>query len=189
MTFCRFCSFCPAHPRSRGEHNLRTDARQTPCGSSPLARGTRTPHPHRQHPRRLIPARAGNTRCGMYGSRPSAAHPRSRGEHGDHLLNDHGTSGPSPLARGTPPEVVPDVHQHRLIPARAGNTALRVASIRAASAHPRSRGEHTMHSVMFIFAAGSSPLARGTPDMLCGVWLVHRLIPARAGNTSPVSVS
>ena len=51
------------------------------------------------------------------------------------------------------------------------------------TAHPRSRGEHTVYFVSSPYKLGSSPLARGT---LCA-WFYSikssRLIPARAGNT------
>ena len=52
----------PAHPRSRGEHTGLRVAQNFHNGSSPLARGTQ--HRTQREPcqRRLIPARAGNTR-------------------------------------------------------------------------------------------------------------------------------
>ena len=76
----------------------------------------------------------------------------------------------------------------RLIPARAGNTLLFSKISVAAAAHPRSRGEHASCTVLLYGALGSSPLARGT---LCRVFVdvfICRLIPARAGNTSALTV-
>ena len=51
-------------------------------------------------------------------------------------------------------------------------------------AHPRSRGEHLTGWSAARIARGSSPLARGTRDILQLDQLRTRLIPARAGNTS-----
>ena len=51
-----------AHPRSRGEHIRQGSNQGGVVGSSPLARGTRTPEQEDQYAARLIPARAGNTR-------------------------------------------------------------------------------------------------------------------------------
>ena len=51
----------PAHPRSRGEHNLPIDPPGGGNGSSPLARGTPLVHFGLRGHARLIPARAGNT--------------------------------------------------------------------------------------------------------------------------------
>ena len=70
-----------AHPRSRGEHLPFFSPLCYPFGSSPLARGTRnTPTSPNTTPR-LIPARAGNTQSSTQEKDPTAAHPRSRGEH------------------------------------------------------------------------------------------------------------
>ena len=71
------------------------------------------------------------------------AHPRSRGEH--YLVDKRIVArfGSSPLARGTLTSILFAKANLGLIPARAGNTAVRRALSFACSAHPRSRGEHT----------------------------------------------
>ena len=51
-----------AHPRSRGEHPSQTPKASSVPGSSPLARGTLMSIAISHINRRLIPARAGNTR-------------------------------------------------------------------------------------------------------------------------------
>ena len=53
----------PAHPRSRGEHEVIHSSDPVTVGSSPLTRGA--PDPPSPQPRRmrLIPAHAGSTRC------------------------------------------------------------------------------------------------------------------------------
>ncbi len=77
-----------------------------------------------------------------------------------------------------------DVQSWGLIPAHAGSTPNRQCSRGAASAHPRSRGEHTATSTATRHTSGSSPLTRGAPHagryqaVRCG------LIPAHAGSTT-----
>ena len=132
---------------------------------------------------RLIPARAGNTSCAVSVLSPLSAHPRSRGEHHIRAHTCINARGSSPLARGTLIVVSVQNRVCRLIPARAGNT-IRALSLRAyTTAHPRSRGEHTLFDTSTRTPPGSSPLARGTPADKNGLRRYGRLIPARAGNT------
>ena len=152
-------------------------------GSSPLARGTPIRQPLSPLAVRLIPARAGNTFGPRAFDQVQAAHPRSRGEHASSSLRSCPHLGSSPLARGTPIRQPLSPLAVRLIPARAGNTELVSRSSTASSAHPRSRGEHTLMFLTADRTLGSSPLARGTPEGVVGVIYTSRLIPARAGNT------
>ena len=115
----------PVHPRSRGEHTGVVTPWQCPCGSSPLARGTRIEPVAPADRRRFIPARAGNTPDAPPAPPPPAVHPRSRGEHAGCLLMGYGADGSSPLARGTPMDVISGNARTRFIPARAGNTTWR----------------------------------------------------------------
>ena len=73
----------------------------------------------------------------------------------------------------------------RLIPARAGNTAVVNVSLWPLAAHPRSRGEHLGLGCGVGVCLGSSPLARGTQGQTGEGNPGTRLIPARAGNTDP----
>ena len=131
-----------AHPRSRGEHFMTLPTLLTDPGSSPLARGTRGCGFLSSTPRRLIPARAGNTSCCSVALFLHSAHPRSRGEHVVAVFFPAHPGGSSPLARGTPTWVTCWVCPSRLIPARAGNTSALTSPLDSAPAHPRSRGEH-----------------------------------------------
>ena len=152
-------------------------------GSSPLARGTQGQITVSGDVNRLIPARAGNTRCLESRRRSTPAHPRSRGEHCSKSKACVISCGSSPLARGTLFMPRAGLRAIRLIPARAGNThSTKPASVSVA-AHPRSRGEH--HAVVHSggYGLGSSPLARGTPQLRRVHATAPRLIPARAGNT------
>ncbi len=69
------------HPRWRGEHAGKRINTLIMTGSSPLARGTRLAPWQLDATGRFIPAGAGNTAQRFGGGRPSAVHPRWRGEH------------------------------------------------------------------------------------------------------------
>ena len=174
----------PAHPRSRGEHLIPFHTGVMTLGSSPLARGTRIQYRGDATRRRLIPARAGNTRYSWRKRRKQQAHPRSRGEHFAPLTSTASRIGSSPLARGTPPYLRLRRTRRRLIPARAGNTPAHPQRKQSPAAHPRSRGEHGTCPASRIGFEGSSPLARGTQSGLSSSISLSRLIPARAGNTA-----
>ena len=175
----------PAHPRSRGEHETFKDELDINDGSSPLARGTRMYWLGVGIVARLIPARAGNTLVSPCRASSLAAHPRSRGEHGEVLSHPCAEFGSSPLARGTLLTPTRRRLPTRLIPARAGNTVSGPCSYMAQPAHPRSRGDHTSIPPRLPKPSGSSPLARGTREPAVRGALDGRLIPARAGNTAP----
>ena len=93
------------------------------------------------------------------------------------------SNGSSPLARGTPGGASSQRVVPRLIPARAGNTALTKTQAKPSTAHPRSRGEHLCEYHATAVHRGSSPLARGTHTRASTHLHHERLIPARAGNT------
>ena len=95
-------------------------------------------------------------------------------------------AGSSPLARGTPNLEVAEVACGGLIPARAGNTSREAKRHPGARAHPRSRGEHCGSWCFRLSVRGSSPLARGTPQLRYTSQGTPGLIPARAGNTASV---
>ena len=172
-----------AHPRSRGEHSIRSRSRSFFPGSSPLARGTHGGQGVGKTTWRLIPARAGNT-CRIFSPLNSkGAHPRSRGEHTRPMSLNLLSGGSSPLARGTQPRHRLVVEHRGLIPARAGNTLYTSRAGSVVRAHPRSRGEHRSSALQMSSNSGSSPLARGTQVECSADEFKLGLIPARAGNT------
>ena len=118
--------YLSAHPRSRGEHALSSQKEDYPGGSSPPVLGTRHPILSQPSRARLIPARAGNTKQVPAAASGARAHPRSRGEHVIAGENFGITTGSSPLARGTCVVPVAIACGERLIPARAGNTSIRL---------------------------------------------------------------
>ena len=150
-----------AHPRSRGENELRELIGFSDQGSSPLTRGK--PHLHRGpgHPGRLIPAHAGKTPHSHAAALRPAAHPRSRGENCCASLSNEPPTGSSPLTRGKPPEASSPKSHAGLIPAHAGKTRLPSSTRRVPRAHPRSRGENARSVTRSLPGFGSSPLTRG----------------------------
>ena len=111
-----------AHPRSRGENILHCVLIFQGVGSSPLTRG-KPPrvlaYPHRDG---LIPAHAGKTGTLAGPSTAVAAHPRSRGENMRAVPGIWIDGGSSPLTRGKPGSLCPEITPPRLIPAHAGKT-------------------------------------------------------------------
>ena len=115
-----------------------------------------------------------------------ADHPRSRGVYdGAHsylLL----TVGSSPLARGLRREGGRGLGDPRIIPARAGFTPAPEHRRSHRGDHPRSRGVYEPKMNARPHSHGSSPLARGLPLHAPNQNVSYRIIPARAGFTTPI---
>ena len=122
-TACTSATTCGAHPRSRGENNLKMLETDFGSGSSPLTRGKRSAS--RGHPlaERLIPAHAGKTRSDPDVAPPVGAHPRSRGENRCTHFRTRMLGGSSPLTRGKHRDFRRCLEPVGLIPAHAGKTA------------------------------------------------------------------
>ena len=112
------------HPRMRGEHLQWYGPQSAHLGSSPHARGARSPACHRLSNARIIPACAGSTVARFAPFPHFPDHPRMRGEH----LKMHRAlpsgAGSSPHARGARFELARD----QIVTGRWD--------------HPRMRGEH-----------------------------------------------
>ena len=112
------------HPRSRGVY-FRLSPQPNPThGSSPLARGLRRGKGRRSRKWGIIPARAGFTPRLRTTSRIPWDHPRSRGVYLYGSVLAFTFRGSSPLARGLPSGSALIRAASRIIPARAGFTAL-----------------------------------------------------------------
>ena len=152
---------CPAHPRSRGEHNTSKATNMSYMGSSPLTRGARE-EPRQYLPQRgLIPAHAGSTAAALCSLHALWAHPRSRGEHQQSALPVVTVVGSSPLTRGARRSLLFGCSAMGLIPAHAGSTISNPTYAVYPGAHPRSRGEHSVPGWRVEPHQGSSPLTRG----------------------------
>ena len=130
------------HPRIRGERVFTPAIQCAATGSSPHTRGTLCRWWPGAGAGRFIPAYAGNARASQFGRRPSAVHPRIRGERNRKKVHILRISGSSPHTRGT--LLVPPHPCQRL------------------SVHPRIRGERNWMSAFRAPQLGSSPHTRGT---------------------------
>ena len=154
------------HPRSRGVYVEEPGHLQLDGGSSPLARGLLVREVHRLRLVRIIPARAGFTSGRVRHATPRRDHPRSRGVYGK------GGASKTPTSR--------------IIPARAGFTSRCPCSASWTRDHPRSRGVYWWSRAAQKLSSGSSPLARGLPEVVARCRVQRGIIPARAGFTSPM---
>ena len=172
------------HPRLRGELACYVCNRRHKIGSSPLARGTQLREAITTLCSRFIPACAGNSSKVSAKKLRITVHPRLRGELILNVHPDQKMDGSSPLARGTPLCPGSSITSNRFIPACAGNSVERKASLAMAPVHPRLRGELGGKVTNNGTALGSSPLARGTLGMNCSIRVISRFIPACAGNSA-----
>ena len=171
------------HPRAGGEHVAHGTRIRRISGSSPRGRGTPRGGEVVNLKSRFIPARAGNTHWHTPRSACTTVHPRAGGEHPVPILAHGGEIGSSPRGRGTPHRGWPAVSANRFIPARAGNTCSGATPPESGAVHPRAGGEHGGPGCARHSSSGSSPRGRGTLVFRPEPHLVHRFIPARAGNT------
>ena len=132
-----------------------------------------------------ISAHAGSTLRSPTGGGACRAHPRSRGVDLTLLDDIDEEEGSYPLTRGRLRGALSVSGSGRLIPAHAGSTPSRLATLASTRAHPRSRGVDNTRGRRIHVAVGSSPLTRGRqcPHLLqLGE---GGLIPAHAGSTAP----
>ena len=174
----------PVHPRLRGELYRLSKKRFSRHGSSPLTRGTRCDRHQRFNVCRFIPAYAGNSKQQKSEQNATTVHPRLRGELIAVPPFKQSRIGSSPLTRGTRTPVSTGSREPGFIPAYAGNSLDRGASINGDAVHPRLRGELIGLARRLRRRTGSSPLTRGTlKNSENCLWSV-RFIPAYAGNSS-----
>ena len=88
-----------------------------------------------------------------------------RGEHDGACFQGSRVTGSSPHARGTLAVIKTHAGRLGIIPACAGNTWSDHAHDRGQEDHPRMRGEHQIPSDVRKHCMGSSPHARGTPNL------------------------
>ena len=152
------------HPRSRGVYSWAVARAIGSGGSSPLARGLQKGTENEHDRPGIIPARAGFTRKRWRPRSGRRDHPRSRGVYRTSRCPRWSRSGSSPLARGLRRHARPLRTPRRIIPARAGFTAVRGSPPGLRGDHPRSRGVYRSLDRDRSRATGSSPLARGLPS-------------------------
>ena len=153
-------------------------------GSSPLTRGKLSSAWEGIKSSRLIPAHAGKTRASPQPAGQLGAHPRSRGENGQPVVDLIINVGSSPLTRGKPCKYLKSSRVVGLIPAHAGKTWGPSKGVGEGGAHPRSRGENLTPVPLSLISQGSSPLTRGKLSRARSEGTRSGLIPAHAGKTS-----
>ena len=137
----------------------------------------------RERQGRIIPARAGQTTTTR--TRPSCApdHPRACGANLYASSSQTARNGSSPRVRGKPGRGFDMEFEHRIIPARAGQTLTCHSQSFGVPDHPRACGANEGRGSDARIGAGSSPRVRGKPRAKTCRRLEGRIIPARAGQT------
>ena len=135
--------------------------------------------------RRIIPARAGQTRRPRPWPSTPPDHPRACGANitgGDGI---DGHIGSSPRVRGKLVLLALPSRPIRIIPARAGQTWRRASSTPCPTDHPRACGANNWRSTGKGPSYGASPRVRGklTGSVKEDFSMNGRIIPARAGQT------
>ena len=110
------------HPRSRGEHSMRSNPSHGGSGSSPLTRGAPVTGAAHGLCAGIIPAHAGSTMDPFTSGACGGDHPRSRGEHALIWKSPQVPPGSSPLTRGARRRRASRCAHRRIIPAHAGST-------------------------------------------------------------------
>ncbi len=134
-------SLAADHPRMRGEPSPAEPKPGRTMGSPPHARGAPRSPPRRR------------------GNPPD--HPRMRGEHTRSRVSVSVAGGSPPHARGARSGLRSHADYRRITPACAGSTGHGLRRGRCGWDHPRMRGEHSFHPLMYLTPSGSPPHARG----------------------------
>ena len=152
------------HPRACGANLAEAAALAAAAGSSPRVRGKPRQGRRMDNRRRIIPARAGQTRVVSRLTCVSPDHPRACGANLSRQPPAPSVAGSSPRVRGKPVQPVDDVGGHRIIPARAGQTPPVRSGCRWVADHPRACGANCYLLPVAIDVIGSSPRVRGKRD-------------------------
>ena len=156
-------------------------------GTSPRARGKPDTFDDVINVVGNIPACAGKTAGTPKHSRRHAEHPRVRGENHGEFPHATSRTGTSPRARGKLANGEAIREKPRNIPACAGKTRSRPATVPGWAEHPRVRGENPILKLVIPTYFGTSPRARGKRTPGSRIADVARNIPACAGKTRRTS--
>ncbi len=114
-------------------------------------------------------------------------HPRVCGEQVTRWSAIAWRLGSSPRVRGTDTKCIGKCNKRGIIPACAGNSVGGEFSTAVRRDHPRVCGEQPTHKQPSETEPGSSPRVRGTVYFLWQVVLLRGIIPACAGNRTPLA--
>ena len=175
------------HPRACGGNETRCRWWSVRRGPSPRVRGKRLLTCSDGTEYRSIPARAGETGQASESRVVEWVHPRACGGNIRCAVRLAFVSGPSPRVRGKRPFTVRRSAGRGSIPARAGETVVRVLANWHDRVHPRACGGNRGAGNASSSPSGPSPRVRGKP-VAAIIWSrCVRSIPARAGETSQCS--
>ena len=176
----------PDHPRACGANVTQDGVGDARCGSSPRVRGKPVAAACRALRKRIIPARAGQTKAVQAIHAPSPDHPRACGANVALRPDFPRIAGSSPRVRGKPQQRLHAFHRRRIIPARAGQTTATIPRHAPHPDHPRACGANSSLLFDATSCAGSSPRVRGKHGLDLVSAPLLRIIPARAGQTPDV---
>ncbi len=171
------------HPRACGANAYAEAHSKNHTGSSPRVRGKLELGRIVLQSRRIIPARAGQTKRPIWPKPRRTDHPRACGANQEVLVLRASFLGSSPRVRGKPGGACACLALVRIIPARAGQTHAPYQDCRAHPDHPRACGANHGGQSVYTADTGSSPRVRGKLLRGDGRLAVLRIIPARAGQT------
>ncbi len=149
------------HPRKRGDDGITHDVERGALGTPPQARGRQLIRQHGVLARRNTPASAGTTRMRPPTDRPTAEHPRKRGDDDGAPRSDDVHAGTPPQARGRRADGRPRRRLHGNTPASAGTTPRCSPRTTTPTEHPRKRGDDLAGARGEPRAGGTPPQARG----------------------------
>ena len=176
------------HPRACGANMTPFRPFTVTEGSSPRVRGKPNHAASTGVGSRIIPARAGQTKAALQITTTTKDHPRACGANPASTPAMLTVSGSSPRVRGKPSGPAGQVSEGRIIPARAGQTRrIRRCASRLPD-HPRACGANPVGFRTSVAGFGSSPRVRGKLQGDKQPFVTSRIIPARAGQTRPVSL-
>ena len=171
------------HPRACGANRCCPPSCAPSAGSSPRMRGKRPLGLQGDAHHRIIPAHAGQTAAAIIFFMVNPDHPRACGANSLSPCTPWPDTGSSPRMRGKLAVVAGAHHTGRIIPAHAGQTAVRQHRVDGEPDHPRACGANAKGAVDGIANFGSSPRMRGKREHLPAKRLMSRIIPAHAGQT------
>ena len=149
------------HPRACGANFKLSFALTVTSGSSPRVRGKHHGLLSAHARRRIIPARAGQTRHPIWFLRRRPDHPRACGANQPKTASTRPKPGSSPRVRGKLELRATLAPPQRIIPARAGQTNPRRPVHGQNPDHPRACGANLFGSLRSVDRLGSSPRVRG----------------------------
>ena len=184
---CRVMGRWTDHPRACGANRAPLTVCHATSGSSPRMRGKRYCESCRKYAIRIIPAHAGQTTIPASISALTADHPRACGANHGRSTDPVVAYGSSPRMRGKQGCQHAPPHQRRIIPAHAGQTVGSLEQFQIDSDHPRACGANSQRGAGRWVCGGSSPRMRGKQRHHAARPDPRRIIPAHAGQTTPMT--